>query len=104
MIIKKIWEEDGTLFPSELLFDKDKGETETLQLGVVAIKKGEKTTPRTHPDEEEFYIFLKGKARVTIGDQTCEVIPGDTTYVPRNAYHFIEGIEDTEYMYVANYP
>lgn len=103
MLTGKIWE-NGTQPEEKILFDRDV--TETICLGHVTVKCEESTTLRTHDDEEEIYVILKGKAMLLIGDEEQEVGPGDVAYVPRNHQHKFTCIseEKLEYLYFANWP
>src|SRR6185436_12069611 len=48
-----------------------------------------KTTPHYYPQTEEIYYILEGTARMRIGDETCEVGPGDAIAIPPGAIHTI---------------
>ena len=105
MLIRHIWDlpnEEKT--QEKILFDV--GETETIALGRVTVEPGGTTQEGFHPDEEEVYVILKGRARLMVGDDIQVVGPGDTVYVPRNHRHRMACIseENLEYLYFANWP
>ena len=105
MLIRKIWEDNEKERPREkLLVTQD--EAETIALGYVSISDGESTQVGFHDDEEEIYVFLKGKAILKIGDEETVVEKGSVAYVPRNMHHSMKCIssEKLEYLYFANWP
>ncbi len=103
MDIRRITTE-GKLPDERLIYDMP--ETESLQLGYVSVRAGEKTSLGCHPDEEEIYLILRGRASLLLGEECADVGPGDTVYVPRNTLHQMTCIseEPLEYLYIANYP
>lgn len=105
MIVRKIWEDGEKERPQEKLLVNPE-ETETIALGYVSVDNGRSTSLGFHDDEEEVYVILKGKAKLTIGDEECEVGPGSVAYVPRNHKHQMTCIsgEKLEYLYFANWP
>jgi mannose-6-phosphate isomerase-like protein (cupin superfamily) len=36
---------------------------------------------------EEIYIIQKGRGRMKVGDEVCEVMPGDAIHVPVGQFH-----------------
>jgi mannose-6-phosphate isomerase-like protein (cupin superfamily) len=48
-----------------------------------------RTTPHYHPLTEEIYYILEGTGRMTIGDETRAVGPGDAIAIPPRAVHTI---------------
>ena len=105
MQIRNIWDAPGEVKQREkLLFDLP--ETETIALGRVTVEPGVSTKVGFHDNEEEIYVILKGRAKLTIGDESSEVGPGDVAYVPRNHRHQMTCVstEDLEYLYFANWP
>ena len=95
-------EENGNLY-QYLLRQED---AETLEVACVGLAPGAETSPASHPDEEELYLFLEGKALLHIGREEREVAGGDFAYVPRNNRHFIRNVGEGlfRYVYVANFP
>lgn len=59
-------------------------------LAEARLPPGGRTTPHYHPQTEEIYYILEGTARMTIGDETCEVGPGDAIAIPPGAVHTIQ--------------
>lgn len=58
-------------------------------LAEARLPPGGRTTPHYHPQTEEIYYILEGTARMTIGEETCEVEPGDAVAIPPGAVHTI---------------
>jgi quercetin dioxygenase-like cupin family protein len=56
-----------------------------------ASGKGAKT--HSHP-EEQVFIILKGRLRVTCDGETYECGPGEGSFHPSNAEHTVEALED----------
>ena len=104
MYIKKI-SECNEIRPGERIL-VPRGDTETVALGHVTVKKGSSTKTGFHDDEEEVYLILRGKAAVMLGEEQQEAGPGTVVYVPRNTSHKMTCIsdEDLEYVYFANWP
>lgn len=105
MIIRKIWDETIPPFQRERLL-LDLRETETIAIGYVALQPGESTAVGFHDNEEEGYVVLSGRARLTLGDSQQELEKGHVVYVPRNTKHQMTCIseEPLEYLYFANFP
>jgi mannose-6-phosphate isomerase-like protein (cupin superfamily) len=59
-------------------------------LAEARLPPGARTTPHYHPQTEEIYYILEGRGRMTIGDQSCEVGPGDAIAIPPGAVHTIQ--------------
>jgi mannose-6-phosphate isomerase-like protein (cupin superfamily) len=47
-----------------------------------------------HDDEEEIFVVLKGRGRISEGDGTADVMPGDTIRTGDGAGHGVESIGD----------
>jgi mannose-6-phosphate isomerase-like protein (cupin superfamily) len=58
-------------------------------LAEARLPPGATTTPHYHPITEEIYYLLEGSGRMTIGDQSREVGPGDAIAIPPGAVHSI---------------
>ena len=51
--------------------------------------------PHRFKTASEVYYILRGVGTMHIGDETEDVGPGDTIYIPPNAVQFIENIGET---------
>ena len=58
-------------------------------LAEARLPPGASTTPHYHPLTEEIYYILEGTGRMTIGEETCDVGPGDAIAIPPGAIHTI---------------
>lgn len=58
-------------------------------LAEARLPAGATTTPHYHPRTEEIYYILAGTGRMQVGDETCEVGPGDAIAIPPGAQHQI---------------
>ena len=47
------------------------------------------TTPHYHPQTEEIYYILEGEGQMVIGDETCQVGPGDAIAILPGQIHTI---------------
>src|SRR5437764_5452329 len=58
-------------------------------LAEARLPPGAATTPHYHPLTEEIYYILEGAGRMTIGDVSSDVGPGDAIAIPPGAVHTI---------------
>jgi mannose-6-phosphate isomerase-like protein (cupin superfamily) len=58
-------------------------------LAEARLPPGGQTAPHYHPLTEEIYYILEGTGRLTIGDETRDVGPGDAVAIPPGAVHTI---------------
>jgi len=58
-------------------------------LAEARLPPGAATTPHYHPLTEEIYYILEGAGRMTIGDDSTDVGPGDAIAIPPGAVHTI---------------
>ncbi len=63
-------------------------------LAEARLPPGGRTTPHYHPQTEEIYYILEGNARMTIGEETSEVGPGDAIAIPPGEVHTITNTGD----------
>ena len=61
-------------------------------LAHATVKPSEKSLPHKFFEASEVYYILKGKGLMHIDDETTEVVPGDTIYIPPQAVQWIENI------------
>jgi quercetin dioxygenase-like cupin family protein len=47
-----------------------------------------------HPEEQAIYV-ISGRMRMTVGNETYEVGPGEVSYHPSNVLHSALAVEDT---------
>ena len=101
--------EDVTLGPLHgfeigAVFVRD--ECEGCEMIFEKVAPGARFPGNTHPDMSQFYIVLRGRARVTVGDETSEVGPGSAVLIPRRTPHYLENpfAEPVEYFCVDIFP
>lgn len=76
----------------------DKSETNRCELDLVKLKIGNKEETNAATDREKTLFILKGKGKITIGDETAEVKTGDVLFIPRNYLYAVQVIEELEYL------
>ncbi len=77
-------------------------QTAGMRSGRVVLLPGKMMAKHSTRNSEEFLIFLKGSARVLLGDDTLHVGAGETLYIPPQTYHELlnDGQEECRYIYV----
>ena len=69
---------------------------ETLFVGLNCFEPGQSQRIHVHAGADKFYLVLSGKARITIGDETREVGPGEVAWAPADLPHGVdEALERT---------
>ena len=63
-------------------------------LAEARLPVGASTTPHYHPKTEEIYYLLVGTGQMRIGDEVCDVRPGDAVAIPPGAVHQITNTGD----------
>ena len=66
-----------------------------MTLGVVRIRKGESLEPHYH-SQPETYFTLSGRGTVTIEDVVHDVEPGIMLFIPGNARHQINNVDEAD--------
>jgi len=64
-----------------------------LMLGLHGAVAGLKAEPHTHPNDQ-IAIMLKGKMLMEIDGEVRTMGPGEFAYVPKNAVHRIQTLDD----------
>ena len=64
-----------------------------MTMGVVRLQKGESLEPHHHA-QPETYFTLSGRGTVTIEGVVHEVTPGRMLFIPGNATHQINNVND----------
>jgi quercetin dioxygenase-like cupin family protein len=67
--------------------------SEKMEVTKISFQQGKGAHTHQHPEEQVMYV-LSGKLRVTCGDETYDVNPGEATFNPSNVPHSVEAIED----------
>lgn len=64
-------------------------------LAHASVAPGEKLLGHIDP-MEEIYIIQRGRGLMQVGDEVCEVIPGDAIHLPIGQFHELTNIGDEE--------
>lgn len=67
-------------------------EPSTVKL--ISIKPGQALSLQQHAHRDEEWRILQGSGRVTVGEQSVEVKPGDSFYVARATPHRVQAGEE----------
>ncbi len=90
----------------EILNPKHESRSLTLSYSMAhaTLKPDEKSLPHKFHEASEVYYILKGKGLMHIDDETAEVSPGDTIYIPPRAVQWIEnkGSDDLEFLCIVD--
>lgn len=68
-----------------------------MTVGVVRLQKGESLEPHRHSQPETYYT-LSGRGTVTIEDIVHNVEPGRLLFIPGNAQHQINNVDEEDLM------
>jgi quercetin dioxygenase-like cupin family protein len=68
--------------------------SEKIEVTRAFFGKGKGAKTHAHP-EEQVFVILEGRLRITCDGQTYEVGVGDGSFHPSNAEHTVEALEDT---------
>jgi mannose-6-phosphate isomerase-like protein (cupin superfamily) len=60
------------------------------------IAPGGETIPHQHHAGEEVYYVLRGRGRITLGDRTHDVGPGDAITIRPGTFHHLVNVGDEE--------
>lgn len=70
----------------------DRNEARRLEVTLVSWPEGNKGAMVAHKEKEQTFFVLKGKGKVTIGDETQDVEPGRVIFVPLDTPHTTEAV------------
>ena len=66
-----------------------------FQVKRILVNPGAKLSLQKHGHRAEHWVVVKGKAQVTCGKKTFQLIENQSTYIPLGKIHRLENIEDT---------
>ena len=74
----------------------------TFSLAKVACPPGTGAPPHTHVETEHFHV-LRGRLTVQLGNESLDLLPGDTIHIPSGAPHAFaaQSGEETEFISLA---
>lgn len=74
--------------------------SKALTMGQTTIHPGCRTTGHAHADREEVYFVIQGKGLMIVGEDRCEIGPGDAVYVPHGEFHATHNTGNTVLDYI----
>lgn len=66
----------------------------SIEVGRLAFKKGQKSEPHSHP-QEQIVIVLSGRLIVTLDGEESEIGPGKGYHAPPYVSHCVRALEDS---------
>ena len=78
-------------------------DAENFAMRQFCIKSGGYMPLHTNTVEHEQYV-LKGRAKVTVGDEVFEAKGGDILYIPAGIAHMYETVGDEDYEFLCLVP
>ena len=78
------------------VINKEETNTPLTQIAVTQIKAEESIEEHLHPTMEEFFLFQKGDAIITIDKEQLACSNGDFISIPANTLHSLKAITDIE--------
>ena len=75
-----------------------------LFVGLNCLAPGQSQRRHTHEAADKFYLVLQGKARITVGAETREVVAGGLVWAPAGEPHGIETALEPTVLLVAMAP
>ncbi|MFC2084250.1 cupin domain-containing protein [Bacteroidota bacterium] len=72
----------------------DRGESNNTEVTLVSWSAGSKGAVIAHKEKEQTFFILKGNGKISVGEETGEVQPGNLVFVPRNMAHTTEAGEE----------
>lgn len=79
-----------------VLLNSQETSTPLTQIAVTRLKAGEAAEEHLHPTMEEFFLFQKGDASMTVGKEQITCSSGDFISIPANTLHVLKAITDIE--------
>ncbi|RGT24411.1 cupin domain-containing protein [Bacteroides stercoris] len=79
-----------------VLLNSQETSTPLTQIAVTRLKAGEMAKEHLHPTMEEFFLFQKGDAIMTVGEEQITCSSGDFISIPANTLHALKAITDIE--------
>ena len=79
-----------------VLLNSQETSTPLTQIAVTRLKAGEMAKEHLHPTMEEFFLFQKADAIMTVGEEQITCSSGDFISIPANTLHVLKAITDIE--------
>lgn len=92
------WDIGGTIAKQdERYIVKDNTTLKNLVVSSTRLNPNKSTTGHKHAGQEEVYMFIEGKGKMQLDDDTFNVYPGDTVLIQDGVFHRV--YSDDEEMY-----
>ena len=75
-----------------------------LFAGLNCFEPGQSQASHVHRGADKFYFLVSGKARMIVGDETCEAVAGDLVWAPAGLPHGVDEALERTVMLVAMAP
>lgn len=72
---------------AEILVQEKPGSRPQSSIIKGVLKVGSIVPKHTHPESDEYLVFLRGAGELTIEDQTYHLKDGDTVFIPKGKTH-----------------
>ncbi len=86
---------------SYLLLTKGQFGSSNLSITWVEGAPGSEQPVHAHPDNEQVYVIVRGRAMMKAGEEEREVGPGTLVFIPPRTDHAIHNIGDESLLYVS---
>ncbi|OUO01896.1 cupin domain-containing protein [Bacteroides clarus] len=80
----------------QILLNSQETSTPLTQIAITRLKAGEMAEEHLHPTMEEFFLYQKGDAIMTVGKEQIICSNGDFLSIPANTLHSLKAITDIE--------
>lgn len=77
------------------LMHPDRHDSRNQSLAEATVAPGQTTALHRHRHSEELYHITAGHGRMTLGDETFEIHPGDTVCIPPGTAHCVANTGET---------
>ena len=67
---------------------------DSFQVKRILVNPGSRLSLQKHQYRSEHWVVIKGKAKVTCGNKTFNLVESQSTYIPAGEIHRLENIED----------
>ncbi|MBA3444533.1 MAG: cupin domain-containing protein [Gemmatimonadales bacterium] len=86
----------ATTFDADKATKTDLFQGQQLFVGLNCFEPGQSQKVHVHAGSDKFYLVVSGKARITVGDETREVMSGTVVWAPADVPHgVVEALEQT---------
>jgi len=75
--------------------------TERHSVAYVVLPPGKSSLLHVHPEAEESYYILKGKARIRVGEEESTITPEQIVLIPSGKPHKISNFGDDDLEFLA---